>query len=167
MSTDNFSTLSLVAKNFGSQFTTYYDNAVHEKIPWDIQIGFSKQLSHAPVRLLITANHLNRWDLSYTNSQNENLQSDTRSNGFASLLFRHLIFGVELLPQSRITVRFGYNYQRHKELAISERPGLVGFSTGLGIKIAKFDFNYGIASYHLSATSHYFSLSANLSQFVH
>ena len=167
MSEDDFLAFSLVAKNFGSQITTYYDNAVREKLPWDIQLGFSKRLSHAPLRLLITANHLNKWDLSYTNSQNGSLQSDNPSNGFGSLLFRHLIFGVELLPQSRVTVRLGYNYQRQKELAISERPGLVGFSTGIGIKIAKFNFNYGIASYHLSATSHYFSLSANLSQFVH
>ena len=167
MSEDNFLAFSLVARNFGSQITTYYNNAVREKLPWDIQLGFSKQLSHAPVRLLITANHLNKWDISYSNSQNGSLQSDTQSNGFGSLLFRHLIFGVEMLPQSRVTVRFGYNYQRQKELAISERPGLVGFSTGLGIKIAKFNFNYGVASYHLSATSHYFSLSANLSQLVH
>ena len=167
LSKDDFSSFSLVAKNFGSQITTYYDNAVREKLPWDIQLGFSKRLAHAPVRLLITANHLNKWDLSYTNSQNETLQSDTKSNGVASLLMRHLIIGVELLPGSHVTLRLGYNYQRQKELAIEERPGLVGFSTGLGIKIAKFTFNYGIASYHLSATSHYFSLSANLSQFVH
>ena len=167
LSKDNFSTISLVIKNVGTQITTYYDNGGHEKLPLDIQIGFSKRLAHAPVRLFVTANHLNKWDLSYTNSQNENLQSDSKSNGVASLFMRHLIFGVELLPGSRVTLRFGYNYQRQKELAIEERPGLVGFSTGLGIKIAKFTFNYGIASYHLSATSHYFSLSANLSQFVH
>ena len=167
ISADNFLIFSFVARNFGSQITTYYDNAVREKLPWDIQMGFSKQLSHAPVRLLITANHLNNWDLSYTNSQNEGMQSDPQSNGLASLLMRHLIFGIEFLPGSRVTLRFGYNYQRQKELAITERPGLVGFSTGIGIKIAKFNFNYGIASYHLSATSHYFSLSANLSQLVH
>ena len=167
LSQDNYSSFSLVAKNVGTQITTYYDNAVREKLPWDIQIGFSKRLAHAPVRLLVTANHLNKWDLSYTNSQNETLLSDSKSNGVASLLMRHLIFGVELLPGQRVTFRFGYNYQRQKELAIEERPGLVGFSTGLGIKIAKFNFNYGIANYHLSATSHYFSLSANLSKFVH
>ena len=166
LSNDNFSAFSLVAKNVGRQITTYYDNAVREKLPWDVQVGFSKKLAHAPVRLLVTANHLNKWDLSYTNSQNESLQSDPQSNGMASILMRHLIFGVELLPESRVTLRFGYNYQRQKELAISEHPGFVGFSTGLGIKIAKFNFNYGIASYHLSAVSHYFSISSNLSQFV-
>jgi hypothetical protein len=163
---NQLSVFSFVARNIGRQITTYYDNADREKLPWDMQLGFSKKLAHAPIRFLVTADHLNRWNLSYLNSQNDAAQPDEKSDGFTSLLMRHLVFGAELIPEQHVTVRFGYNYQRQKELAIGNRPGLVGFSAGLGVKIAKFNLNYGIASYHLAATSHYFSIAVNLSQFV-
>lgn len=163
---NQLSVFSFVVKNIGSQITTYYDNADREKLPWDVQMGFSKKLAHAPIRFLVTAYHLNRWDLSYQNNQNDGNQPADKADGFASLLMRHLVFGAELLPEKHVTVRFGYNYQRQKELAIGNHPGLVGFSAGLGVKIAKFNLNYGIASYHLAATSHYFSLAVNLSQFI-
>lgn len=167
LSKDGFSAFSLVVRNIGRQLTTYYDNAVREKLPWDIQIGFSKRLAHAPLRILVTANHLNKWDLSYKDNQSGNTQTTGQSNGAASLMMRHLIFGVELLPGQYVSLRLGYNYQRQQELSIKNRPGLVGFSGGIGVKVAKFNFSYAIASYHLSATSHYFSLAANLPQFVH
>lgn len=164
---DGLSATSLVIKNIGSQITTYYENGDHEKLPWDIQLGFSKKLAHAPVKFFVTANHLNKWNLSYLNRQDEEPQTDEQSENFTSLLMRHLVFGVEILPEQHVTLRFGYNYQRQKELAVNSRPGLVGFSAGVGVKIAKFSLNYGIASYHLAASAHYFSLAANLSQFVH
>lgn len=160
------SAVSLVIKNVGSQITTYYDNGAREKLPWDILIGYSRKLAHAPIRFLITADHLNQWDLTYSNEAEGSSSSEETSNGFSSKLMRHLIFGAELSPHQNLVLRVGYNYQRQKELSIANRPGLVGFSGGIGIKIAKIKIDYGVASYHLSATSHYFSLSTNLSQFI-
>lgn len=164
---DELLAISFVIKNLGSQITTYYENGDREKLPLDLQLGFSKRLAHAPVRLFVTANHLNKWNLYYLNRQGEEPQTNVQSENFTSLLMRHFIFGAEILPEQHVTLRFGYNYQRQKELAVDSRPGLVGFSAGLGVKIAKFSLNYGIASYHLAATAHYFSLTANLSQFIH
>ena len=54
---------SLVAKNLGGQvkkFNEYKDN-----LPWDIQVGVSKMLGHAPLRLHITAYELTRWNSPY------------------------------------------------------------------------------------------------------
>lgn len=166
-SKDGLSATSLVIKNIGSQITTFYENGDREKLPLDIQLGFSKKLAHAPLRFFATANHLNKWNLFYLNRTSDASQVIEPSEGFASLLMRHFIFGAEILPEQHVTLRFGYNYQRQKELSVTDRPGLVGFSAGIGVKIAKFNINYGIASYHLAATVHYFSLSANLSQFIH
>jgi len=166
-SKDGLSATSLAIKNIGGQITTYYENGDPEKLPWDLQLGFSKKLGHAPIRFLITANHLNKWDISYLNRSEDTTPSNNPSEGFTSLLMRHFIFGAEILPEQHVTLRFGYNYQRQKELSVTDRPGLVGFSAGIGVKIARFSINYGIASYHLAATAHYFSLAANLSQFIH
>ena len=44
---------------------------------------------------------------------------------------------------------------------------MVGFSWGFGIKISKFHFSYGRATYHLAGGSNHFSLSTNLSDFYH
>jgi hypothetical protein len=165
-SQDGLSAFSLTAKNFGGQITTYYENGDREKLPWDVQLGLSKQLAHSPLRFFVTANHLNKWNLSYLARQNADAQTNERSENFTSLLMRHFILGAEIYPERHLTLRFGYNYQRQKDLAIENRPGLVGYSAGLGIRIVNFNFNYGIASFHMATTAHYFSLAVNLSQFA-
>ena len=119
------------------------------------------------VKFFFTANHLNKWNLSYLNRSGDESQIIEQFEGIASLLMRHFIFGAEILPEQHVTLRLGYNYQRQKELSVTDRPGLVGFSAGVGVKISKFNINYGIASYHLAATAHFFSLAANVSQFIH
>lgn len=164
---DGLSAISLVAKNIGSQITTYYENGDREKLPWDVQLGFSKRLAHSPISFFVTANHLNLWDLSYINRQEGDTPINEKSANFSSLLMRHFIIGAEIYPEQHVTLRIGYNYQRQKELAADNRPGLVGFSAGVGVKAAKFSLNYGIASFHLAAAVHYFSLAVNVSQFIH
>ena len=163
---DSLSVISFVVKNIGSQITSYYQSGEREKILCDVQIGFSKRLAHAPIRFYATANRLNKWNLSLTNIQNEGTQSEVESENFTSLLLRHFILGSEILPGKNVTLRFGYNYQRQKELANENHPGLVGFSAGVGLKVSKFSINYGVSSFHLAATAHYFSLTTNLSQFI-
>ena len=164
---NELSAFSLVIRNIGRQFVPYYSNADREMVPWDLQIGFSKKLAHAPLRILVTANHLNRLDLSYVNSKNSNLGTTDKTDSFSSLLMRHVIIGAELIPSQLLTFRLGYNYQRQKELAVENRPGLVGFSAGVGVRLTRFNLNFGIASYHLGSTAQYFSLSSNLFQLLH
>lgn len=164
---DERSVIALVIKNLGSQITTYYKNGDQENLPWDLQLGFSKRLAHAPLRFFATANHLNTWNLSYLNRQNDEPSTDEQPGNFTSLLMRHFIFGAEILPEQHMTLRFGYNYQRQKELSVADHAGLVGFSAGVGVRLAMFSLNYGIASFHTASTAHYFSLSSNISQFIH
>jgi hypothetical protein len=164
---DERSVISFVIKNMGTQVTTYYKNGDREKLPWDVQLGFLKRLAHAPIRFFATANHLNTWNLSYLNRQKEEPSTDEQPGNFTSLLLRHFIFGAEIMPEQHVTLRIGYNFQRQKELSVADHAGLVGFSAGVGVKISKFSLNYGIASFHLAATAHYFTLASNLSQFIH
>lgn len=164
---DGQSALSFVTKNLGHQITTYYQNGVYEKLPWDMQLGFSRHLNNAPVKFLVTADHLNIWNLSYVDLPANQSGSVSSSENFTSLLMRHVVLGAEISPEQHVTLRFGYNYQRRKELSVESRPGIVGYSAGVGVKISKFDINYSIASFHLASAVHYFSLTTSLSDFIH
>jgi hypothetical protein len=72
---------------------------------------------------------------------------------------------MEFLPGENFYVNLGYNYQRRQELKVPVRTGMVGFSWGFGMKINKYRFSYGRASYHLAGASNHFSLVVNLSEF--
>ncbi len=163
-SKDQLWVFAFVVRNLGSQITTYYENGITEPLPLNIQLGLSKRLSNAPARFYATLDHLNVWDIAY--EALSGYQPVLQRGTFTSKLMRHLVLGGEIYPGKHLTVRFGYNYRRQKELAVDTRPGLVGFSAGIGVRIAKFNINYGVASYYLATTVHYFSLTTNLSQFI-
>ena len=163
---DGHSAISFVTRNIGHQITTYYQNGVYEKLPWDMQLGFSRLLNTAPIKFLVTADHLNRWNLAYIDLPSNLNTVKVSTENFSSLLMRHLILGAEIVPEQHVTLRFGYNYQRRKDLAVDGRPGLVGYSAGVGVKITKFNISYAIASFHPGAAAHYFSLTTTLSELL-
>ena len=166
-SKSHHTSVTWVGRNLGSQITTYYPNGIRENLPWTMQLGFSRRLTNSPVNFLVTFDHLNKWNLAYNDLLSAPLPYAVTSENFTSILMRHLILGIEFSPEQHVTLRLGYNYQRRKELSVESRPGLVGYSAGLGIKIGKFNINYGLASFHLAATVHYLSLTTTLSEFVH
>ncbi|MGG6495838.1 UNVERIFIED_CONTAM: DUF3308 domain-containing protein, partial [Bacteroidetes bacterium 56_B9] len=59
---------SLVARNLGGQLKAFEER--HEKLPVDVQLGFSKRLSHAPFRLSLTLHDLTHWSASTTAANN-------------------------------------------------------------------------------------------------
>jgi hypothetical protein len=164
-SLSKYTNVSVVARNVGSQITTYYDNGEYEKIPLNIQAGISRRLKHAPINLALNMQYLNHWDLGNPEpdeNSDELMDIFKREEGFGKQIMRHLVFGAEILPSDNFIIRVGYNYQRRQELKFSERPGMVGFSTGFGLKIKRFRLDYGISQYHLAGSSNLFSLSINL-----
>lgn len=164
-SKDKYTNVALVARNVGGQITTYYNNGQRESIPFNLQAGISRKLAHAPILLSINMQHINHWDLaSNTTTTSGDLITDIyqREEGFGKQLMRHLVWGVEILPSPNFTLRAGYNYQRRQELKYDEKLAAVGFSFGFGIKIKRFTLDYGIAQYHLAASSSLFSLAINL-----
>lgn len=48
-------------KNIGAQLKAYEDE--RQKMPWDIQLGITKQMAHAPIRLSLTAQYLTKWNV--------------------------------------------------------------------------------------------------------
>ncbi|NPA44247.1 MAG: type IX secretion system protein PorQ [Chlorobi bacterium] len=163
---------SLTLKNIGTQLKPFTDDN-YESIPFDIQLGFSKKLNHAPFRVNITAHHLNTWDLTYDVPEEVTTISfaeDDTDDGddlydFLDNSFRHLIVGIEIIPLKSFYASIAYNHQRRQEMAIVDKSGFTGFSWGFGIKLKKFGFSFGKATYHLAGSSSYFSLYADLSKF--
>lgn len=166
---------ALVIKNTGMQLKKYYPAQTRESLPFEIQFGITKRLSHAPFRISVTGQQLQTWDLSYQTEEeieeeeSETLLGTTSSEtpvaDFGDNLLRHIILGVEFVPSENFNVMLGYNYKRRSELAIDDKVGMVGFSWGFGIKVRKFHINYGRSSYHLARGTNHFSITTNLSSF--
>jgi hypothetical protein len=158
---------SLLFRNIGRQITAYTAEGV-EPLPFEIQAGISKKLAHVPFRYSILLQHLEKWDLSYTDPNapvdpftgEPTPQTDLEK--FAGNVMRHIIFGGEFIPAKFLSIRLGYNYLRRQEMKVVSRPGSVGFSWGFGLKVSKFNFNYARAAYHLNGSPNYISISTNL-----
>lgn len=154
---------SLVARNVGTQITTYYDGADREQIPFDLQFGISKRLLHAPIRFAATLQHLQKWDLSKPVEDNSGIVPVFKEENFTKKFMRHVILGIELLPSPNFTIRAGYNHQIRQEMRLDEKMSTVGFSWGFGFRISRFHINYGSARYHLAGASNVISVALNLS----
>jgi hypothetical protein len=161
--------ISVLAKDFGRQLSSYTDEK--ENLPFQLQMGVSKQLAHLPFRFSIVAHHLNKFDI--TNNYLEPTVTDPISgeeianeDSFGKKVLRHFVLGGELNPgRKNLFIRGGFNFQRRQDMQLSTSPLLVGFSWGLGFKISKFQLNYSRATFHLAGASNNFSFSTNLSSF--
>jgi hypothetical protein len=167
-------TASLVIKNLGTQITTYYPNGEREPLPFEILMGLSLKLKHAPFKFYIVAEHLETFDLTYKTEKDkkdeidpftgEELKED-KLNIFLDKFMRHIILGTELNITDNFVLRFGYNYRRRQEMKINTKIGTVGFSWGVGIKIYKFHLSYARPAFHQVGAPNHFSVSMNLSEF--
>jgi hypothetical protein len=168
--TNNF-TATILARNVGVQLDNYVEGQ-SEPLPAEVLIGFSKRLSHTPLRFSVTYRHLEKFDLSYTDPNDltdiDPLtgEASVKEISFGNNLSRHFIIGSEILLSRNFHLRAAYNFQRRQELVVDTKPGTVGFSLGFGLKISKFVFSYGRGKYHLAGASNHFSLSMNLGEFA-
>lgn len=162
-----------VIKNLGTQIKPYSEGNI-EPVDFDIQLGITKKLKHAPLRISITAQHLENWKLVYTDPTSEENQTDlitdevkkkSKFSKYGDEIMRHIIIGTELVISKNFYIAFGYNYQRRKDMVVETRPFMVGTSWGFGLRISKFHFSYARASFHLAGASNLFSISTNLGDF--
>jgi hypothetical protein len=165
--------LTLLLSNVGAQFNTYADT--REKIPFEIQLSLSQRFKHLPVRYIITLQHLQKWDLSHNDPTDPYASVDAvtgeviqKSKGrkFANNLFRHFVFGLEILPVKYVSLQVSYNYNVRQEMRSYEKPGFVGFAYGVGLHIYNFDLYYARSHNNLASTPNHFTLSTNIGKFL-
>jgi hypothetical protein len=156
---------SFVMKNLGTQLSAWYGGADKEPLPFELQLGLTKQLAHAPFRLSVLYQHLQDFGLNDKPSGVPVPDDRSLYRVISSELARHLVFGVEFIPVQSLSLRTGYNNLRRHELRIKDRASTAGFSWGFGIQVTRFRISYGQARYHLAGSSNHFSVSTNLASF--
>tara|TARA_B100001250_G_scaffold69116_1_gene55440 strand:+ start:20045 stop:21073 length:1029 start_codon:yes stop_codon:yes gene_type:complete len=161
---------TLLIKNIGRQLNTF--SSYTEGLPFEIQFALSKELAHLPFRYHLTYNNINDFDIksSYKLTSQTNIETgelEIKEESIAKTALRHIVIGGEFNPFRRsFFVRGGFNFQRRFDLTTINRPGMVGFSWGVGFRVSKYYFDYSRSSYHLSGVINNFSVGTNLSTFV-
>jgi hypothetical protein len=165
--------LTLLVSNLGAQFKSYA--GTREKIPFEIQLAFSQRLKYIPVRYSITLQHLQKWDLSHKDPTDPFSPPDAitgeviekpKARQFANNLFRHIVFGLEIIPVKYISLQISYNYNVRQEMRAHEKPGMVGFAYGAGIHVYHFDLYYARNHNNLASVPNHFTLSTNIGAFL-
>jgi hypothetical protein len=161
-SANNRFAFTLVARNFGTQLSTYA-TPTREKLPFEILTGINFKLKYAPFRLHLTARNLQQFNLRPATAVVPQDAGFLKKYGQNVLLaLDHVVAGVEFVPGNVISIRLGYNFLRRTELRMNDYGGASGFSFGAGLNFGKFTLDYALASYHVSGLTHSLSLRANL-----
>jgi len=161
-------TVSLVARNLGSQLKPYVAGQ-YEPLPLSLDLGISHKLKYLPLRLSMTIVDLQQPNLAYRDPTNSPPDVDPLTGevieqkiNIGDAIMRHFIFSTELTIARRIMLRAGYNYGRRQEFKVASRPGTVGLSWGIGIKVNRFVFSYSRAAYHQAGGTNQISIMTNL-----
>ncbi len=165
-------TFALVLRNRGAQLSTFRGD--RESLPYDLQFGFSRRLRHLPFRLGIIAHHLHQWEIRYDDPKDQGesidfLGQSQENKGRPQIdnFFRHFIFNGEFIfgKSENFFLRFGYNHLRKKELSVRGLRSLAGFSSGVGMKIKRFQLDLGLASWHLGGGGFHVGINTDLDSF--
>ena len=89
-----------------------------------------------------------------------------KMENFGSNLFRHLVFGLDLVASPNYYLSLGYNYKTRTDMATYSRSFISGFSLGGGFRLRNLAINLALAQQHKSGTTLMFNLSYNLSDIL-
>lgn len=134
---------SVVARNLGGQVKTFDD--MQEPLPFNLLVGFTKELEHAPIRLSLTLTDLDKWQA--TDFYN------TADDSWKDILLKHFILGVDILPTRSTYVSVGYNFLLRSELKNNAKRSMEGFSIGAGLNVNRIKVGVSYGKYHVAASS--------------
>jgi hypothetical protein len=156
---------ALLAKNIGVQLNGYSDNN-RESLPFNLITSVSKKLEHAPFRFSLTYDNMQKWNVLYFNdsitSTTDQLTGELIEIKPPSILKKaahHITIGGEMLLSKTFHLRFGYNHFNRSLMKVNNKPGLTGFSLGIGFKMKNFLFSYGLSKTHIAGTENHLTLS--------
>lgn len=163
---DSDLSFSFTINNLGGQIKKFNDHS--ERLPIDLRLGWAKSFGEFPVRFSVTAWNLTKWSLPYveTGDGTSNTEAIIKDS-FSSNLFRHLVFGADLISSERFNLSLGYNYKTRTDMSTYSRSFLSGFSLGAGINARNFRVSAAIAQPHTGATTFMMNLTLNLNDLLH
>lgn len=144
---------SLAICNLGGQVKAFDDKT--EKMPIDLQLGITKRLSHAPIRISVTLTDLNHW------SKDHFYNADGSEDNFSEILLKHAHFGADLLLGSNFTVSLGYNYRMSQELSVAGSKW-DGITAGANLAVKRVKLGASYSKLHVSSSSFMFNVSYSL-----
>ncbi len=148
---DNDFSASIALTNLGVQLKAFNDD--HESVPYDLQLGFSKRMNHAPIRFSLTLTDLTRWKTSdYYVADGEELKTGKK-------LLNHVVVGVDVFPINALYLSMGYNFRRAYELKAAGSAHGAGLTAGGGVQLSRFRAGIAWARYHVAASSLHFDVS--------
>ncbi|HEY0273486.1 MAG TPA: hypothetical protein VGC22_09900, partial [Chitinophaga sp.] len=156
----------LVARNMGGQLRAYAPGQ-GEPLPFDLQVGISKQLAHVPLQLSATLHHVYQFDVRYADP--EDAVGDTTKGGghLADKIFRHAVFAVQWKIGQYVELTGAYNYLRRQELALTDAKGASGLSFGAAVVTRKIQLRYARSYYQRSAAFNHLGINIPLKDWMH
>lgn len=164
--TTNLFSASLVAKNMGYQLKKYAGTEADE-LPFDLQLGITQKLKHAPISFSLTAYHLHQFDTRYNDTVFNNDNGFQKNGRFTvDKFFRHLIMAAQVYPVPQVELTIAYNHLRRQELNISNTTnGLNGFSIGVGLLAKKIQVRYARTYYQNNTAFNQLGLNLRLKDY--
>lgn len=170
---ENLFSFSGVISNFGTQITTY-TNDNREQLPLNVMMGFSKKFLHNPLRISVTAHHLQKpGKLLYANMQRPGQNKDLETGQVVlenitplHKIAAHLNVSTEIILGKFMYVGFGYNHLRKYEMKLATSSKMAGFGWGFGLRFKKFQLAYGSAAYHAAFATNSFSFVLFINEYT-
>lgn len=157
--------LSVVLANLGGQVKRF--NEQYDRLPFDIRLGWSQSFGTFPIRFSITAWNLTKWKLPYYETgDGSSTGAPSIKESFGSNLFRHLVFGLDLISSPNYYVTLGYNYKTRTDMSTYSRSFLSGFSLGGGLRLRTVGLGLALAQPHTGGTTFMFNLSLNINEIL-
>ena len=142
---ENDLSISATMMNIGAPLKTFDDRT--ERLPYNLQVGFSKGMAHLPVRFSVTLTDLTRWrNKDYFHPADEKLS-------FGKKALNHFVVGLDVEPTDYLYVGVGYNFRRAYELKAAGSSHWAGITAGAGLRLSRFKLGLSYAKYHLSCSS--------------
>lgn len=152
--------IGLTLKNIGVLLGDFTPES-ESSLPFDVQLGATFKPEHMPFRFSVTAYNLSKGDIGYFDPAG-GLGSNKEEPGTVDKIFRHLVFGMEILLNDNVNLRAGYNHLIRKELRLEQVSGGAGFSLGFMVKVKAFELAYSHAFYHVGGGANSITLSSHL-----
>jgi hypothetical protein len=162
--------LAILLRNIGGELKPF-KSGEHRWAPFDIQLAFSQQLKFVPVRYHISLHSLYKWEMGYVGPNDPMVEIDALSgepkypskfSRGVTNFFRHINFGLEILPAKYLSLFVSFNYDQNCAMRIPQAKSMAGFAYGFQLDINSIQFGFSRSHYAPGATPNFFTFSLNI-----